>query len=190
MAILNTSSFPPGSSRAFMDEIIRQQRKVEDTSQQGNDNQEALTQVQKAVNSLSSALETTSSTATSALQTANSAKEDAAAAQRAANSAGNGVGDINMNAVFKNVTAAQTVGGPFGASQFTVGGTKVVGARVTGWTAVTGAQKAGGINADQNYPAGAAYSQAEVLALASGLQEARQVIAALYGAMASHGLIG
>ena len=190
MALLNTSSFPPGSSRAFIDEIIRQQKQVTDTGNQGNQNAEALTQVQKAVNELSSALEGTTATAKSALQTANSAQEAAAAAQRAANNAGNGVGDLNMNAVLKNVTDPQTVGGPFGASNFRVGGAQVVGARVGGWQPVTGTQERGGINADQTFNASAAYSQAEANAVASGLLEARRVIAALYGAMAQHGLIG
>jgi len=190
MAILNSSTFPPGSSRAFIDAILRQQQRVEDTSNQGSSNEQALTQVQKAVNELSSALEGTTATATSALQTANSAKDDAAAAQRAANSAGNGVGDLNMNAVLKNITDPQNVGGPLGAANFRVGGVQVVGARVGGWTPVTGTQQRGGINADQTFNASAAYSQAEANAVASGLLESRRLIAALYGAMAAHGLIG
>lgn len=189
-SILNTASFPPGSSRAFIDAIIRQQQQVDSTGNQGNQNAEALAQVQKAVNELSSNLEGTDATAKSALQTANSAQDQAATALRAANNAGNGVGDINMNAVFKNVTGPQSVGGPLGATQFTVSGTKVVGARVGGWTPVSGQQTRGGMNADQTFNASPAYSQAESAALAAGLLEARRVIAALYGAMAEHGLIG
>lgn len=190
MAILNSAAFPPGSSRAFIDAIVRQQTQAQNTDDKTEENTQQLTQVQKAVNELSSALESTDATAKSALQNANSAQETAATALRAANSAGNGVGDINMNAVFKNVTGTQTVGGPFGASQFNVGGNKVVGGRVGGWTPTTGTEQRGNLNADQGFATSAAYSQAELAAIAAGLVEARKVIHSLCVLILSHGLAG
>lgn len=190
MAVLNAASFPAGSSRAFIDAILRQQQAAEDTGKKTDDNATQLTQVQKAVNELSSALESTDATAKSALQNANSAQQDAATALRAANNAGNGVGDINMNAVFKNTTATQTVGGPLGASQFNVGGNKVVGGRVGGWTATSGTEQRGSLNADQGFNAGGQYSQAEAAAVAAGLVEARKVIHSLVTLVLSHGLAG
>lgn len=190
MAILTSGSFPAGSSPAFIDAMLRQQRQTQDTGKKTDDNATQLSQVQQAVNALSSDLNSVSSTANSAMNTANTAAQQAAQALRAANNAGNGVGDINMNAVFKNVTATQTVGGPFGATQFNVGGAKVVGARSTGWAPVAGGEQRGGLNADQGFPAGGSYSQGEVQAIGAGLTEARRHIAAIYNALAGHGLIG
>ncbi len=187
---LNANAFPPGSSRSFIDALLRQYQASQDTGKKTDDNATQLTQVQKAVNELSSALESTTATAKTALSTANTAANDAAAALRAANNAGNGVGDINMNAVFKNTTATQTVGGAFGAARYLVGGVQVVGGRMGGWTGTSGAEQRGGLNADQGFNVGGPYSQQEVLAIAAGLVEVRKVVNSLCNLVISHGLAG
>lgn len=85
------------------------------------------------------------------------------------------------------------VGGSENVSvSYKVAGLQVVSAQQTGWTASTGTALKGGINAATAYTVGAAYSQAEVQAIAAGLVEARRVIKALQDALAAttgHGLI-
>lgn len=75
------------------------------------------------------------------------------------------------------------------ASAYSVNGTQVVGARVTGFTASTGTALKGSFAADNNYTIGTTYSQSQVQALATDLRAARQRIKALEDAMRSHGLI-
>lgn len=190
MAALNSSAFPPGSSRAFIESILQQQKQVSDSSQQGEENATGLTKLQESVNLLSQELDTVSQRATTAINTANTANNTANSALSAANSAGNGVGDINMTAVFKNQTATQNVAGPLGAAQFNVGGAKVVGGRQTGWANSTGTGQAGGVNADQAYSASGTYVQAELQAAVNGLVEVRKLAVQLQYALTAHGLIG
>lgn len=187
---ITANSFPPGSTRAFIDSIIRQQQVVDDTKTNTDQNTSDVKKFQDALNATNKTLETTTATASSALTAAQNAQITANSAQSAANSAGNGVGDINMNAVFKNATGTQTVGGPLGASQFNVGGNKVVGARVGGWTPPTGAESRAGLDADLGFNASATYLQSDIQALASGLIEVRKLVAALQNALSAHGLIG
>lgn len=77
-----------------------------------------------------------------------------------------------------NVTAA-----------YSINGTKVIGQRVTGFTAATGTALKDVFNADQSFKVGTTYNQSEVQALAHGLIAARQRIKALEDALRSHGLI-
>lgn len=72
---------------------------------------------------------------------------------------------------------------------YKVAGLQVVGARQTGWTAATGAALLGTFNANQAYTVSATYTQSEVSAMATGLQQARQRIKALEDALRNHGLI-
>lgn len=72
---------------------------------------------------------------------------------------------------------------------YKVSGLQVVGARQTGWTASTGTPLLGAFNANQAYTVSATYTQSEVSAMATGLQQARQRIKALEDAMRTHGLI-
>lgn len=92
--------------------------------------------------------------------------------------------------VSKTATDTQTLLSPLNvATSYSVGGVKVVGARVTGFTTASGTGLKGGFAADNSYTIGTTYSQAQVQALANGLREARQRIKALEDAMRSHGLI-
>lgn len=92
--------------------------------------------------------------------------------------------------VSKTATATQSLASPLNvATSYSVGGTKVIGARQTGWTAATGTALLGEFNANQAYTVGTTYTQSEVAALATGLQQARQRILALETALRLHGLI-
>ncbi|HHN8306290.1 TPA: phage tail protein [Morganella morganii] len=83
----------------------------------------------------------------------------------------------------------QVVGDVTASSSYKVNGVKVVGSRVTGFTAATGSALKGAFNASQAYTVSATYTQSEVQAMASGITAARQRIKALEDAMRSHGLI-
>lgn len=97
---------------------------------------------------------------------------------------------IQGDYVSKSATASQTLAGPLNVTtSYSVGGTKVVGARNAGWTASTGGASKAGINGSTTYTVGATYSQAEVQAIATGLQQVRQSYVALQTALAGHGLI-
>ncbi|WP_313109079.1 hypothetical protein [Atlantibacter sp.] len=92
--------------------------------------------------------------------------------------------------VSKRETSLQSLSSPIDIkTAFSIDGTKVIGPRVTGWIAGSGPQLTGEFNASQTYAAGAAYSQAEINAIITGLVQARQRVMALEAAMRSHGLI-
>ena len=122
------------------------------------------------------------------------------------------VGDIQADYVSKTATVSQVVqpvsgsllvgtiatpttdklqvlGSANVSVSYKVAGLPVVGARQTGWSAATGTALLGAFNASQTYTIGTSYSQSEVSALATGLQQARQRIKALEDAMRAHGLI-
>jgi len=97
---------------------------------------------------------------------------------------------IQADYVSKTVTTSQTLASPLNVTtSYSVGGTKVVGARQAGWTAATGTSLLGSFNANQTYSASATYSQSEIQSLGNGLQQARQRIKALEDMARTHGLI-
>lgn len=92
--------------------------------------------------------------------------------------------------VSKSAASSQTLLSPLNVTtSYSVGGTKVIGARQTGWTAANGTALLGAFNANQSYSAGATYTQADIQALATGLVQARQRIKALEDMVRTHGLI-
>lgn len=93
------------------------------------------------------------------------------------------------NAVTPTTDKLQVIGDITASSSYKVSGVKVVGSRVTGFTAATGSALKGAFNASQAYTVSATYTQSEVQTMASGLIAARQRIKALEDAMRSHGLI-
>lgn len=100
------------------------------------------------------------------------------------------VTDIQNDYVSKTVTTLQSLVSPLNvATSYSVGGTKVIGPRQTGWTSGTGTALLGAFNASQTYTVSATYTQTEVSAMAIGLQQARQRIKALEDALRTHGLI-
>lgn len=97
---------------------------------------------------------------------------------------------IMSDYVSKSVTDLQALLSPLDvATSYSVNGSKVVGARVTGFTTASGTALKGAFAADASYTIGTTYSQTQVQALANGLREARQRIKALEDALRSHGLI-
>ncbi len=102
----------------------------------------------------------------------------------------NDVSGIKSDYVSKTVTESQSLASPLDVkTSYSVDGIQVVGARNTGWTAATGTPLLGSFNANQSYTVGTTYTQSEVAALATGLQQARQRILALETALRLHGLI-
>lgn len=100
------------------------------------------------------------------------------------------VSEIDADYVSLGRTTAQTLASPISVKDsYSVNGVKVVGARVTGFTASTGTASKSGINANQTYSVGAAYSQAEVKAISDALTETRKSLKALEDMARSHGLI-
>lgn len=100
------------------------------------------------------------------------------------------IDNIQVDYVSKTATVAQSLASSLGvATSFSIDGVKVLGPRQTGWTPGTGAANLGAFNADQSFTVSAAYSQAEVQAIATELIAARKRILALEQAMRNHGLI-
>lgn len=97
---------------------------------------------------------------------------------------------LKTDYVSKAATATQTLASPLNVTtSYSVGGTKVIGARQTGWTASTGTALLGAFNANQAFTVSSPPTQAEVLAIANALVAARQRIKALEDANRAHGLI-
>ncbi|MDX8597758.1 phage tail protein, partial [Salmonella enterica] len=102
----------------------------------------------------------------------------------------NNISALQADYVSKTATTSQSLASPLNVTtSYSVGGTKVIGARQTGWTAATGTALLGAFNANQAYTVSATYTQSEVSAMATGLQQARQRIKALEDAMRTHGMI-
>lgn len=97
---------------------------------------------------------------------------------------------IQGDYVSKSETASQSLASPFNVTtSYSVGGTKVIGARQTGWTAATGTALLGAFNANQTFTVSNQPTQAEVQAIANALVASRQRNKALEDAMRAHGLI-
>lgn len=100
------------------------------------------------------------------------------------------VTDIQNDYVSKTVTTLQSLASPLNVTaSYSVGSTKVIGPRQTGWTSATGTALLGAFNANQTYTVSATYTQSEVSSMAAGLQQARQRIKALEDMLRTHGLM-
>lgn len=100
------------------------------------------------------------------------------------------VTNLKNDYVSKSATGSQTLLSPLNVTtSYSVGGTKVVGARQTGWTASTGPALKGAFDSSTSYYISATYTQSELQAIATGLQQARQRIKALEDSDRAHGLI-
>lgn len=92
--------------------------------------------------------------------------------------------------VSRSATSSQTLASPLNvATSYSVGGTKVIGARQTGWTAATGTALLGAFNANQAFTVSNPPTQAEVQAIAAALVATRQRTKALEDVFRTHGLI-
>lgn len=204
MANLVASSFPPGSPIPYVDAMLKQQDQVVATEKKTDQNtlsieslnetviviREDLNETTQTANAAKTAADQAIADAKTAQDTATQAVDDAKTAQDTAQGAVDAIEVIQDHAIFDNVSTPQNVTGTFGAQAFTVAAVQVVGARKTGFSAPSGTAAKAGINGDAAYAVGAAYSQAEVQALAVGLVEARRTIAALQQVLLDHGLTG
>ncbi|MDR5612189.1 MAG: phage tail protein, partial [Arsenophonus sp.] len=85
------------------------------------------------------------------------------------------VSEILVDYVSLSRTTTQNLSSPLNVkTSYSVNGTKVIGQRVTGFTAATGAALKGGFNANQSFNVGTTYNQSEVQNLINGLFSARQ----------------
>ena len=92
--------------------------------------------------------------------------------------------------VSKSLTSSQSLSSPLNVTtSYSIGGTKVVGARVTGFSAITGTAKKASINADYSETGAASYSAGQMTQVFDLLKETRQKIKAHDDALRSHGLI-
>lgn len=92
--------------------------------------------------------------------------------------------------VSKTATASQSLASPLDVTtSYSVGGVKVIGARVTGFTAATGTALKGAFNANASFTTSATYTQTEAQAMATALVATRQRLKALEDVMRAHGLI-
>jgi len=101
------------------------------------------------------------------------------------------IGNIQNDYVSKSATTQQTLDSPLNVTtSYSVGGTQVLGARVTGFTALSGTGYYASFNADLIQSISSTYVQAESQALATQIQTARRRIKALEDALRAHGIIG
>lgn len=92
--------------------------------------------------------------------------------------------------VSKSATVSQSLASPLNVTtSYSVGGTKVVGARNTGWTPATGTANKGAFNADAGFTINATYTQTQIQALADSHKAAMQRTKAIEDALRAHGLI-
>ncbi|EGP3394203.1 phage tail protein [Salmonella enterica] len=100
------------------------------------------------------------------------------------------VSEIIVDYVSLSRTGTQTLASSLNVSgSYSVNGTKVVGARQTGWTAATGTANKGAFNADLTFAVSDTYTQSEIQAIANSLIAERRRTKALEDALRAHGLI-
>lgn len=185
---LNPRAFPPGSSQVFIDLINRLAGLLNSTSGAADEAADAAKDAQEAAGT---AQQTAQQQATR-----NDAQDQTLEDQGNAINTQRGdldaLADVVTQDVIRNDRAQlQIMTGPLSVgTELRINNIKVLGGRITGWTASTGNIKKGGIDASQAFPVGASYNQSEVQALADALVEVRQLAAALQQALTSHGEIG
>lgn len=177
---INSQSFPPGSSPAFIDAIQQLVAAQAESGKSAGSAEEVAQGAQTVADAQRVRNDQQDQVLVDHASQINSLRTDV----------DNQGGQIT-NAVRKDLTTLQVMAGPLSVNQeLRISNVKVMGARNTGWEATTGTQKKGGMNADNAYNASATYSQPEIQAIAGGLVEVRQVVAALIAAFTSHGAIG
>lgn len=181
---LNPNSLPPGTPPAFKDWLIRLNQISALAGRNAGEATENATDALKVANEQKTRND----------QQDNTLNQQAGQISQLATEIDGLSGSIvslDVNSVKLNKNTLQVMDGPLSiGTEIRVNNVKVMGGRQLGWTAASGTLKKGGINGSAAYTAGAAYSQAEIQALADGLVEARQVIAALVALVMSHGLAG
>ncbi|EAS2095572.1 TPA: phage tail protein [Salmonella enterica] len=102
----------------------------------------------------------------------------------------NNISALRTDYVSKSATASQSLASPLNVTtSYSVGGTKVIGARQAGWTAATGTANKGAFNADLTFAVSDTYTQSEIQDIANALIAERRRTKALEDALRAHGLI-
>ncbi|EGP1154012.1 phage tail protein [Salmonella enterica] len=102
----------------------------------------------------------------------------------------NNISALRTDYVSKSETASQSLASPLNVTtSYSVGGTKVIGARQAGWTAATGTANKGAFNADLTFAVSDTYTQSEIQDIANALIAERRRTKALEDALRAHGLI-
>lgn len=97
---------------------------------------------------------------------------------------------ISGDYVSKTAVLTQSLASPLDVTtSYSVGGVKVIGDRVTGFTPATGTALKGAFNADQEFPVSDPPTQAEIQDIANALVATRQRLKAMEDADRAHGLI-
>lgn len=97
---------------------------------------------------------------------------------------------ISGDYVSKSAVSTQSLASPLDVTtSYSVGGVKVIGARVTGFTPATGTALKGAFDADQDFTVSDPPTQTEVQAIANALVATRQRLKAIEDADRAHGLI-
>ncbi len=182
-ARLDATVLPPGFSQAFTLYLLQQNQSGSGVAEKANQAAEGAYQAQLTNDEQGQQID--------ALDGRVSASEQGIQSLGGrVDSAENAIGTIQNNYVSKSVTTQQTIQSPLSVTtSLSVGGIKVVGARVTGFPDLGGTGYYGTFNADLTQSISATYVQAESQALATQIQTARRRIKALEDALKAHGLI-
>lgn len=179
--------------RSIENALVDVSSTLPDSTQQAGqaayDAQTAAATAQATANAAATAAANAQTTANSAVAAASAAQATANSANTTANSALTLATAISTDYVSKAATGTQALASSLDAVSYKVSGLQVVGARVTGWTAYSGATNLGAFNSNTTYTVSATYTQSEVQAIATDLTAARKRIAALEQALRTHGLI-
>ncbi|MBD2791573.1 tropomyosin [Xenorhabdus szentirmaii] len=100
------------------------------------------------------------------------------------------VGTIKGDYLSKSATVDQSLASPLNVTtSYSVGGVKVVGARVTGFTPMSGSAHKGAVNANQSWSAEEAYTRSTLQSLMNQVTLLAQRCKAHEDALRTHGLI-
>lgn len=97
---------------------------------------------------------------------------------------------LQSDYVSKTITTLQSISSPLDVStSYSVNGTKVIGPRVSGFTAISGTPNYGAFDANYSETGSSTYNSAQVTTLFALLQQTRQRVKAIDDSMRTHGLI-
>lgn len=147
------------------------------------DHENRITQAEGDIDNLETRISSAESDIDNLQATATNHEQRIAANEQAINT-------IPTNYISKTSITLQSMASPLSVTtSYSVNGTKVVGARVTGFTAATGTALYGAFDANLSLPVGTAYSQTEVNNISVVLTQTRRRLKTIEDALRTHGLI-
>ncbi|MGJ0482050.1 phage tail protein [Pantoea agglomerans] len=180
---LDATVLPPGLTQAFSLYLLQQSQGNDSVANKANQAAEGAYQAQLRNDEQDQEIDDLDDRVSASEQSIQSLSGRVDSAESA-------IGTIQNDYVSKSAIPSQTILSPLNVTtSLSVGGTKVVGARVTGFPDLTGTGYFGTFNADLTQSISATYVQAESQALATQIQTARRRIKALEDALKAHGLI-